>query len=122
MIKFVVLLTTAITFNFTVTFGEYLGISDEDVAQEIQLVFSQKPIGVEGGEPVYPVTTQVKVKAADEQMFTISINGGKEIQETSAEVDLSKYIVPQANTYTVMVEAVDSKNQTTQKIFGFSTQ
>ena len=121
MIKFVVLLTMAISFNFTISFGEYLGISNDIDPQEILLVFSENQIGVESGQPVYPVNTKVFIKCTEQKELTISINGGKEIKKNAAKVDLSNYLDPYANTYTVVVEVADEGNKS-QKIFGFTTK
>ncbi|MEQ9404454.1 MAG: hypothetical protein RIM99_12750 [Cyclobacteriaceae bacterium] len=119
MIKFVVLLTSAITLNFTMSFGEILGISGVEKPQEIQLIFSETPIAFESGQPVYPINTEVYLKCEKEKNFTISVNGGKEIKKNGSRVDISSLINTHADTYTVLVEAEDGKSKS-QKIFGFT--
>lgn len=121
MIKFVLLLTSAITFNFTLSFGEILGISQGEKPQEIQLIFTENPIGVESGQPIYPVSTKVFVKSASEKEFTISVNGSSELKAQGSKVDISNYLNPIADTYTVVVEAKD-RESSNQKIFGFTTK
>ncbi len=121
MIKFVILLTSAITFNFTLSFGEMIGYSQSEKPQEIQLHFSESPIGVESGQPVYPISTKVYVKSVEEKQFTISVNGSSEFVENGSEVDISRFINPIADTYTVIVEAQD-EDESLHKVFGFSTK
>ncbi len=121
MIKFVVLLTSAITFNFTLSFGEMLGITSSTETEEIQLVFSENPIGFESGEPVYPVDTKVYVKCDEEKELSISVNGGKELKKVGSKVDISNYLKPHADSYTVIVQAEDNE-ESEQKIFGFTTR
>ena len=121
MIKFVVLLTSAITFNFTIAFGDVLNFNQNTRAQEVQLFFTESPIGVESGQPVYPIKTQVFVKSNQEKEFTISVNGSAAIVESGSEVDISKFINPHADTYTVVVEA-KSQDDSTHKVFGFTTK
>lgn len=121
MIKFVVLLTSAITFNFTLTFGEMLGITASGEKEEIQLVFSEKPIGFESGQPVYPINTKVFVKCSGEKELSISVNGGKELKKNTTKVDLSNYLMPHADTYTILVQAKGDK-KSDQQIFGFTTK
>ncbi len=121
MIKFVVLLTSAITFNFTLSFGEILGLTNENTIQEINLSFTEEPIGFESGQPVYPISTKVYVTSSIEKEFTISVNGGKEFTKNGSEIDISNFIKPHADTYTVLVEA-KANEETAHKIFGFSTR
>lgn len=121
MIKFVILLTSAITFNFTLSFGEMLGITNNAEKEEIQLVFSENPIGFESGEPVYPVNTKVYVKCSKEKELSISVNGGKELKKSGLKVDISNYLKPHADNYTVIVK-VQEDEETDQKIFGFTTK
>ncbi len=121
MIKFVVLLTSAITFNFTISFGELIGLSQSEKPQAVQLQFSESPIGVESGQPVYPVKTKVFVKSLEEKEFTISVNGSAEFVENGSKVDISRFINPIADTYTVVVEAKDDE-ESLHKVFGFSTK
>ena len=121
MIKFVVLLTTAITFNFTLSFSDLIGLPQKENAQEIQLVFTENQIGVESGQPVYPLNTKVFVKALTEKELIVSVNGSKELKENGTEVDLSRFISANADTYTVIVEAKDG-NSDIHKVFGFSTK
>ena len=103
------------------SFGELLGITQNEESQEIEIIFTESPIGVESGQPVYPINTKVFVKSLDEKEFTISVNGGKELKEKASKVELSNFIQPQANTYTVVVVA-KSENFNGQKMFGFTTK
>jgi hypothetical protein len=98
-----------------------LGITTNKNSQEIELVFSENPIGFESGEPVYPVDTKVFVKSIEEKEFTISVNGGDVLKAIGSKVEITNYINPQADTYTVVVEAKTEK-EVLQKIFGFSTK
>lgn len=121
MIKLVALLTSTIAINFTLSFGEMLGIPQNEKPQEIQLYFSENPIGVESGQPVYPINIKVFVKSVEEKEFTISVNGSSEFVENGSEVDISRFINPIADTYTVVVEAKD-EDESLHKVFGFSTK
>lgn len=121
MIKFVVLLTSVITLNFTMSFGEFLGVPQNEKPQEVQLYFSESPIGVESGQPVYPISTKVYVKSIEEKVFTISVNGSSEFVENGSEVDITRFINPIADTYTVVVDAED-EDSSTHKVFGFTTK
>ena len=121
MIKLVLLLTSIVSINFIISFYELLGITQNGEPQEIEIIFTKSPIGVESGQPVYPISTKVFVKSSDEKEFTISVNGGKELKEKASKIELSSFIQPQANTYTVVVFA-RSENFEGQKIFGFTTK
>jgi len=121
MIKFVVLLTSAITFNFTLSFGEMLGLNQTEKPEAIQLFFTESPVAVESGQPVYPLDTQVYVKSTQEKEFSISVNGSAELKASGLKVDISNFINPMGDTYTVVVEAKDQESSI-QKIFGFTTK
>lgn len=117
MVKFVVILTTAITFNFTLSFGEILGISEKEI-QEVKLVFSEEPIAYESGQPVYPIQMEVYVQNPEKKTVSISVNGGQEIIDSNEKIDLSDYLKPHGNTYTVAVQLPDNN----QEVFGFTTK
>ncbi|MEP5611907.1 MAG: hypothetical protein ABJP45_06640 [Cyclobacteriaceae bacterium] len=121
MIKFIVLLTSAITFNFTLSFGEMLGISQSEKPEEIQLFFTENPLGFESGQPVYPIDTKVFVKSTQEKEFIISVNGSSDLKATGLKVDISNYLNPIADTYTVVVEA-KGQESSNHKVFGFTTK
>ena len=121
MIKFVLLLTSAITFNFAIAFGEMLGIVS-DSGNDIHLEFSEKPIEFESGQPVYPISTKVFVVNSVEKELSISVNGRSEITKVGSKIDISEVLKPHADTYTVEVETLDRESNSIHKIFGFTTR
>jgi hypothetical protein len=121
MIKFVVILTAAISLNFTLSFSEYLGLKSSNKSEEIQIIFSESPIGVESGQPVYPIETKVFIKSNEEKKFIISINGNAELNENGSFFEITKFINSQADTYTVVIESMN-QNRSTHRVFGFTIQ
>ena len=118
MIKFSILAVAVSILNLS-----FLLISPEDkplieLEQEIEIMFNKVPIGIESGEPVYPLNTEIVVKTSRKKEITVNINGIDQIKETASEVNISKLVELKEDTYTVVVTTVD-EDQTVQKIFGF---
>ena len=116
MIKFVFLVASIFSYQSIVP-------SEPTITpQEIQIVFSEEPIGFEGGQPVYPVSTRVIVKVPNERTLLITVDGGKEMEKYSKEVDITEHLGGRIGTHTVLVKTVGKDNETIQKIFGFNTK
>lgn len=117
MIKIIALVTSLLSINLTDTAPDH-----SITPQEIQILFSEDPIAFEGGQPVYPSTTKVIVKVPNERTLFITVDGGKEMEAYSKEVDITEHLGGRLGTHTVLVRTEGEDNETIQKIFGFSTK
>lgn len=115
MIKFVLILTSVVSLNFAVSFNE----ADLEPTQDaFELIFSEKAIAVESGQPVYPSNTKVWVSNNDSNLdaVTVFVNEDEAIIQSKEKVELSKITKLESGTYTLIVKAGQ------ESTFGFTIQ
>ncbi|MFK7951537.1 MAG: hypothetical protein AB8B73_01725 [Ekhidna sp.] len=113
MIKFVLILTSVISLNFTTAFTEV-----ESEKKSVELNFSQAAIAVESGQPVYPSNTKIWITSNNKDLKKIEllINESEITIENQHKIDLSNVAKINSGTYTLIVKA---EQETT---FGFTIQ
>lgn len=119
MIKFVVIFSSFITLNFFVLNAD---IEYKDLNESvIELAFSEPSKGMVGGEPVYPVGTNVKVinKSIFSKKMDVFVNDKAGISNQEGELDLKELA---EGHYTIIIKSLGNDQKELTTTYGFTLQ
>lgn len=115
MIKFVLILTSVVSLNFAVSFNNL----DLELSQKsIELIFSEKAVAIESGQPVYPSNTKIWISKNDNSLSEVKllVNEDEAILTSNEKIDLSNVTDLESGTYTLIVKDVN------ESTYGFTIQ
>jgi len=112
MIKFVSIVISVMSLNYTASLTP-IGTQLEDVEVE----FSEKAIGIESGQPIFPKNTKIWVSNPKKEKIKLFINDEeKEVKDEKVEITGLK-----EGTYTLMIVASEETSDE-KKTVGFTIQ